>query len=526
MTRLRPAPITAGQPNPTESLPVPSLRVLAVVVLVGLGASASAVNVVANSGQKVSFGRAPQALIASGPKAAIADPVFSVQSENQRKGTPGWQIPRARGTHPGLAAYAGVVSVRPGQSVPLAVSATGTVRVRAFRIGWYDGIGARQVWQGSLHARTEPADPASWQARGLADTTGWPEGHYLLRLDQGAASRYLPLTVRSADAQGRVLVLTSPLSWQAENSGSSASGKPRTASFDRPYAAGYGSGGFVEDDESVVKQAERSNKPLAYATDYDLATDPALVKKASGLVVGSDSQFWTASLRTTVAQAADAGTNLAFFGAGTGSRRVRLSEQGRAVVVPDAAPSDSVRLTGERPSCAASGSGSGSGSGSASGSGSGSGSGAASAPVADWKVAGAGWWGYDGTDVHNADVLPGLIGDGADRAATSAPGSPSALQVLSFTQLTCSAGGSASAQSAAYQVRSSGAGVFVTGTGRWACAAAGACLDPSGKPVKTSKITQRVVNRVTRNVINAFAKPEAGTRYPATASATQYTALH
>jgi hypothetical protein len=145
--------------------------------------------------------------------------------------------------------------------------------------------------------------------------------------------------------------------------------------------------------------------------------------------------------------------------------------------------------------------------------------------VAGWKVAGADWWGYDGTEVHTGDVLPGLIGDGADRAATSAPGSPTSLQVLSFTQLTCSPAGTTSAQSATYQVRSSGAGVFVTGTGRWACAAAGSCLDAAGKAIKTSKLTQRVVNRVTRNVINALARPKAGTRYPAINSATQYAAL-
>ena len=488
---------------------MPSLRLLAVVLLVGLGASASAVNGIAHSGQKVSFGQAsaPASVASAGPKAALADPAFSVQAENQRDGTPGWQISPARGTHPGLEAYAGVVSVRPGQSVPLAVSGTGTVRVRAFRIGWYDGIGARQVWQGSLHARPEPADPAKWQDRGLADTTGWPEGHYLLRLDQGPASRYLPLTVRSAQARGKILVLTSPLSWQAENGSTSS-----TASFDRPYLAGYGSGGFIEDDESIVRQAERSNQPLAYATDYDLATDPALVKKAAALVVGSDSQFWTASLRTTVAQAADAGTNLAFFGAGTGARRIKLTAEGRSLEVPNAAPSDSVRLTGLQPSCP-----------SAAGEAPGASGSSASGPVADWKVAGATWWGYDGTEVKTGDVLPGLIGDGADRAATSAPGSPSPLQILSFTPLTCTASGN-SAQSAAYQVRSSGAAVFVTGTGRWACAAIDTCLD-ADKPIKTSKRTQRVVNRVTRNVINGFARARAGNRYPAIDSANQYAAL-
>jgi len=88
-------------------------------------------------------------------------------------------------------------------------------------------------------------------------TAGWPEGHYLLRLDSGAASRYVPLTVRSADTRGRLLVLTSPMTWQAYNGwgGGSLYGptprRPQTVrrsaavSFDRPYDDGYGAGALL-----------------------------------------------------------------------------------------------------------------------------------------------------------------------------------------------------------------------------------------------------------------------------------------
>ena len=506
MTRSDPR-TTADRPNTTQSLLVPSLRLISIAVLVGLGASVAGLSGLSQADG--SGATAASALLnsksaaAPSPSATTTAGALDVRAENLKAGTPGWQISPARGTHAGLEAYAGAVSVRPGEPVPLAVNGEGSVRVRALRIGWYDGIGARQVWAGTLSAQPESVDPGQWPVRGQADTTGWPEGHYLLRLDQGPASRYLPLTVRSADSRGRILVLTSPLTWQAENTDLTGGTEQRTASFDRPYAAGYGSGGFLADDEGIVQQAERTGKRLAYGTDYDVSSDPALLTKATAVLTGSDSRFWTSSLRSAIAKAGEAGTNLAFFGSGAGSRKVSLTGQGRVLSVSAGAPSDSLTFTGLRPSCAA------------------------SVPAA-WTVSNADWWGYQGTGVHTGDLLPGLIGAGADRASTRSAGSPSPMQVLSFTQITCTTADGASqpgVQSAVYQARSSGAGVFVAGTGRWACVVVNSCLNENGKPISIDPATQRFASRVTRTVVTGFATTRAGKRYPATNSASQYANL-
>ena len=480
---------------------MPSLRVLSVAILVGMGAAVAAVGGGGDSGEP---GNEPSgALIISRPNAApaSASAAFDVRAENQREGTPGWRISRARGTKPGLAGYAGAVSVLPGQPVPLSVSGAGSVRIRALRIGWYDGVGARQVWRGTLRARPETADPAHWQARGLADTTGWPEGHYLLRLDQGEASRYLPLTVRSADSRGRIVVLTSPLTWQAENTPAAS-----TVSFNRPYAAGYGSAGFLPNDAGVVQTAERTGQRIGFLTDYDVATNPALLAGAAAVLVGGDSQYWTASLRAAVRAVGNAGTNLAFFGAGTGSRQIRLVDTGRAVQISRAKPAGSVQLTGLRPSC----------------------SGKPSRTSSDgtgWVVSNADWWGYRGTGLQTDAVLPDLIADRVDRASGSAAGSPHPLQVLSFARTSCPSAAGPVPQSGVYLVRPSGAGVFAAGTGRWACALTGACPNRSGQSVRMDEKTKRAVIRITRNVITAFAKAEAGKRYPAKDSVSQYSAL-
>jgi hypothetical protein len=502
---------------------VPSPRVLSVVLLAGLGAAVAAAGGIGESGDPVASVRGgliagPQ--VTATPQAeggqAEGGPAEDRQAESRRGGTPGWRITRSQGTTPGLAGYAAAMSVRPGQPVTLSVSADGPVRIRALRIGWYRGAGARQVWQGTLRAQPESGDPATWPARGLADTTGWPPGHYLLRLDHGSASRYLPLTVRSADNRDRIVVLTSPLSWQAENTPAAPVTKAPAAlpriSFNRPYTAGYGSAGFLANDAPLVQLAERSGRRLGFATDNDVATDPGLLAGAAAVLVGGDSQYWTASLRTAIRSAQDAGTNVAFFGAGTGSRQVRVVDSGRALQVSRAAPDRSVRLTGLRPSCSPGPRAKGEPSG--------------SVAAGGWTISNADWWGYRGAGVKTGDVRPGLLGDRLDRAATAAPGSPRSMQVLSFARLPCPAeAGTVVAQSGAYLVRSSGAGVFAAGTDRWVCALTGNCATRSAKAVRLDPATVRLVTRVTRNVIDAFAETRAGRRFPAGDTAGQYVAL-
>lgn len=536
----------------TESRTVPSLRVLSVVILTGMGAVAALVGGAGSASQPapsrdnlttaspVASGAAT-ATQASGAGVSTdgsAEPALDVRAENQKPGTPGWRIGRARGNEPGLAGYAGAVSVQSGQSVPLRVSGSGSVRVRALRIGWYGGVGARQVWESTMQAQPETADPSAWPVRGQADTTGWPAGHYLLRLDQGEASRYLSLTVRSSDNKARIVVLTSPLTWVAENGGadpaagsgsgtasdqlastvtpnSASAATPTTAlaeiSFDQPYAAGYGSGGFLEHDLGIVQLAERTGHQIGYATDYDVATDPTLLSNASAVLTGGDSQYWTASLRKAIRQAGDGGTNFASFGAGAGSRQVLLAGSGRVLQIARGKPSSSVRITGLRPSCSTESTDTG------------------LTESADWIVSSSDWWGYRGTGVKADDAIPGLVAGRVDRAATAATGSPTPMQVLASTQVQCASstgtGSSPVVQSGAYSARSSGAGIFASGTSRWACSLVAACTDEAGQKIKLSKSTERITSRITRNVINAFAKRKAAKRHPAINNADLFASL-
>src|SRR6201995_4138505 len=77
-------------------------------------------------------------------------------SENSRPGDPHWVIRHLGGEHE-IEGYTGRASVSQGEPFPLYVSTTSSgYRVTAYRLGWYQGIGARRVWQsGALHGHTQ-----------------------------------------------------------------------------------------------------------------------------------------------------------------------------------------------------------------------------------------------------------------------------------------------------------------------------------------------------------------------------------
>jgi hypothetical protein len=494
---------------------------------------------------------APSASPGSPGSPAIGSPeeaAAAVRAENAKPGTPGWRIGSTAGRRPGVQAYADRVSVRPGEDVGLYVDASRGVAVRAFRIGDYAGVGARQVWSGTLPADRQPAPHgrtdngvvpdagglhgahivvAPWHLTGRVDTAGWPEGDYLLRLDAGPASRYVPLTVRSAQTRGRLVLVAGAMTWQAYNAwggGSLYDGDDETfasrstaVSFDRPYEDGFGSGRFMTYDAPLVSLAERAGLPLAWATDYDLAVDPAILEGAAGVVIGGHAEYWTAGMRDAVTKAISTGTNLAVLGANTAYWRVRLA--GRASGVPgtparrdgrprivvgtkaaaldplassdpsgatarfrDAPrPRPEEQLTGMRYDCFPA--------------------------ETSWTVTDPGWWGYMGTGVTKGEQLVGVVGPESDRVYPAAT-RPVPEQVVAYQQYSCGPG-RRTAHTGVYWTAPSGAGVFTAGTMRWVCALEVHCTHVPGTR------SAAVLSRVTTNVLTAFATPRAGVRNPA-----------
>ncbi|MFI8239497.1 N,N-dimethylformamidase beta subunit family domain-containing protein [Streptomyces sp. NPDC085866] len=448
------------------------------------------------------------------------------EAEQDAPGTADWRI-RSAGPPDAVTGYTDQVSVAPGQECGLHVSTTAaSFRVSAFRVGWYGGRHARLIWASPrIPGRAQPPPRllpatrtvrADWPTALSMDTTGWPEGAYLLRLEADTGhQRHIPLIVRSAEGAGRTVLLHAPATWQAYNrwggyslyAGSSGAYATRSlaVSFDRPYE-GNGAEKFLVYEWALVVLAERLRIPLAYTTGLDVHRDPSVLHGAHSVVCLGHDEYWTPEQRASVTRARDAGTNAAFLGANTCFRRVRLEDGERAgdrTVVcyktsyradPCYASDPALVTTDYR-----------------------------SPPAADpessltgvlyegypvdapYVVHAADHWLYDGTGVRPGDAFAHLVGVEYDRV-TPVSLAPVPLEITAHSPVVCA--GRPSHSDSAYYTAPSGAGVFATGTMRWVEGLL-AGTGELGRDHGMDDRTRGFVTRTTENLLRTFAQGPA-----------------
>jgi hypothetical protein len=434
-----------------------------------------------------------------------------------------WQLTTPGPEH-AIEGFADRTSVHPGEPVRLFVSTTAaTWTVTAFRIGDYPTGGAR-VWTSSPQPGVVQPPPvvveprhtvvAPWQPSLTVDTTGWPPGDYLLRLDAPAAQQYVPLTVATPDNTGRIVIVNAVTTWQAYNrwggyslyiapSGKLAD-RSRAVSFDRPYQQQtmQGAGDFLFFERPFVQFAEHLGLPLGYATDVDLHEDPHLLDGARAMVTLGHDEYWSQQERDTATAARDRGVNLAFLGGNEIYRHIRfepsdvgpdrvevdykvfeedpLSRTDPAEATtqwrdpPDPRP-ESV-LLGNFFECD---------------------------PVqADMVAVDQDSWLLSGL-VTDGEVFPGLIGNEYERVDLRVP-TPRPIEVLLHSPVVC--GGKHDFSDATWYTTAGGAGVFSAGTQYWICG-----LDPACRGAEDGG----AIGAITTRLLTAFAEGPAGRAHPA-----------
>jgi hypothetical protein len=417
------------------------------------------------------------------PAAAHSVPHRRTVPENDLPGDRHWAI-RHLGTAHAIEGYAGKSSVLTGESFPQYVSSlSGSFRISAFRMGWYQGTGARKVWSsGTLRGHRQKAPTvragtntvtANWDPVIDIPTDDWPAGSYLLRLDAASgAQRYVPITVRSASAAGKLVIRNSVATWQAYNTWGG-------------YDLYKGPGEDYATRSLVVSQ----DRP------YDI------LRGASALVSAGHDEYWSPPERAHVTAARDAGMNIAFLGANALFRRTRIA--GRQIVCyktsyagdPMYGVNDTLVTSDWRekphpdPESSLIGTS------------------YEGFPVdAAYVVAASDSWVFRGTGVRAGASFPHLVGVEYDRVNPSYP-LQRPIEVLSHSPLTCQ--GAPSYSDSAYYTHPGGAGVFTAGTMRWIEAIYG------DQPHGIDMTAAGFVQRVTMNVLHAFADGPAAARYPA-----------
>ncbi|MDA8379521.1 MAG: hypothetical protein M0020_01600 [Actinomycetota bacterium] len=275
-----------------------------------------------------------------------------VVEENALPGTTAWIVtgPQAPGAIEG---FADSVSAQAGETVSLFVNTTATTfHVEAYRMGYYQGLGARLVWTSPELTGRSQAPPqftpginmieCHWdQSVALELTDAWTPGCYLLKLvGSGGEQQYVPLTVRDDASRAAYVIQNSVTTWEAYNlwggyslylgatpgGGQTFANRSRTVSFDRPYAQdiSQGSSDFLGNEYPLISWAEELGLDVTYWTDVDLHARPQLLTNHRCLFSMGHDEYWSMQMRNAALAALPAGVNLAFLGANACYRQIRL----------------------------------------------------------------------------------------------------------------------------------------------------------------------------------------------------------
>ena len=474
-----------------------------------------------------------------------------IVAENLRAGTDSWQLSRPA-TAREIEGYASATSVNRGDAIKLYVNTRSpTFSLEVFRMGWYQGLGARRVIgpvvingtrqvMSILDAETGLVDcawtkPYILTTHNPDDAADWVSGVYLAKLtanDSGTQS-YIIFVVRDDQRQTNLLFQLSVSTYQAYNYwggkslynwGSTGGERAAKVSFNRPYAAnaqnpgaayGMGAGEFLTNlqphpdnygssnagwDYNMVRWLEREGHDLAYCTSIDSHSSSTPLTCRAWLSVGHD-EYWSWEMREHVEAARDAGVHLGFFTANCAYWQVRFEKsaasgtENRIMVCYKKAKRDPITASGKDMSRATDKWR----------------SEAVNRPEAqligvmyagdpvdsDIVTKDAEHWVFANTGLKTGDKLKGLLGYEVDCVSDVANTAAQILAESPWTALNDN-----SQQGVAHMsiyTAASGAMVFATGSIQWAWG-----LDDYNAPVLRTSRLNLAAQQITRNVLKRF----------------------
>jgi hypothetical protein len=248
----------------------------------------------------------------------------------------------------------------------------GARSIEALRIGWYQGSGARKVWDSGLISLKERKINHPRDSTRMVDTNwpttvrlkldqSWVPGFYLFitRAPDGTLENAAPFVLHSPLGSSKLMVMHSFITWNTYNSFGGRSGyfgngatkteqrsdRSRVVSLDRPIV---GSGGFSihRDAISLVQFLEKTGINSDQYSDFDLNSWPSITKRYNGIVLGGHPEYFTHRIYEALIAARNTGINIAILGGNTGIWQTRLAEskigKNRRIVIYRVAAQDPV----------------------------------------------------------------------------------------------------------------------------------------------------------------------------------------
>ncbi|MEZ5966822.1 MAG: DUF6605 domain-containing protein [Planctomycetota bacterium] len=266
--------------------------------------------------------------------------------ENQNAGVPAsvWYVPGPGDAN--IQGFATDLSVNAGATVRFKIDTNSPAyHIDVYRLGWYQGLGARRVGSGIVTATLPQPQPAGLfdPATAMTDCGNWAESAHwdvpaaavsgvyvakLVRDDTTPGTSHILFVVRNDASTSDIVVKTNDSTWQAYNLYGGASLYPAgnsppgfnhatKVSYNRPFdirnAAGGSGYDFFAAEYAMVRFLEANGYDVSYMTSVDVDRYGArLLQHRAFLSVGHD-EYWSGPERGNVVTARDAGVHLAFF---------------------------------------------------------------------------------------------------------------------------------------------------------------------------------------------------------------------
>ncbi|MDE3082039.1 MAG: hypothetical protein KGJ39_01315 [Acidobacteriota bacterium] len=457
-----------------------------------------------------------------------------VATENARAGDPMWLA--GDGAPAGtLEAYTDAPSYALGETLSAFVSSTAArLTAKVYRVGYYQGLGARLVETVSNIPAQVRAVPAP-DALGTVDCD-WPvtfrldldarylPGQYLIRLEnESGRFRFVPFLVRDDVSTATFLYLSAVTTWQAYNTWGgfslyrqsdvtgdtiiSNATRAVRVSFNRPYARSFANGAadFIGNEFPLLFLAESLGLDLAYWTDLDLHVRGSQVTQHRAVLSLGHDEYYSGPMRDALVGAVASGVNVAFFGANfifrkirfepsvNGALRLMVNYRSSADPIIATNPSLATVNWASYPADAPSSTFSGSSYGGAQG-------------VGSLSVADAATWFWRGSGVSDATVLVGALGGEFNRFNPFETNPPS-VQILGHSVV----GGGLS--DVTYSAEPGRGGVWCSGTGQWVFHLSNAPR-LGGHWVPNAIAATAALRTATQNLLALFAQGPAGDNAP------------
>jgi len=280
---------------------------------------------------------------ASAQTFGCAPPIVNdIVCENSKPGNPGsdWQISGSGDAT--IQGFATDMSANQGATVSFKIKTDAkSYSIGIFRLGYYGGMGARQVGSVTPSATLPQAQPACltnaatnlYDCGNWAVSASWPiptnatSGLYcavLIRADTGGASQIF-FVVRNDSSHSAILYQTADETWQAYNNfgGHSLYGDTGFNLPNRAFKVSYNRPSSTRDFEAatwlfnaeypMIRWMEANGYDITYFTGVDAARNGSLILNHQVYLTAGHDEYWSGPHRTNVEAARNAGVQMAFF---------------------------------------------------------------------------------------------------------------------------------------------------------------------------------------------------------------------